>query len=501
MVKKVRVSMLVLACAMLVTNLAKADEGAAETYHMVVLDATGSMDVEFCDFDDDGVMDTRFECAKNDAKKDVIDATIPNYYYGLYVLTIEWDGYGGGPYNFGTENSPVYFTTDYEAVEDAIDSIEQTPWATPMADVVCNAVNMLTTIDDSNTEYTDFEYLYIYTDGIENFSTAELCGNMDSESVVSNDTIFYLDGTEEFNGETQVADVGRSWIDSADGTVVFTNLGRSYYQVDEYNIKTAEYDWAGGIIPGSWEWRTYYSVAWGELRTDKANLEFANYESDIIANIDYYIDEGVNTSSAKLMLSAATTSVSGGGVEYNADGTVAGANEGIGASLLSTSAISIVGASPIEESLFASLAEATNGRYAAISYGESAPLRGDVNGDGDVDATDLWAIYTWFGQAVNQYCQGSIDADINGDGYITNADMNYVRFNWTDEENDAPIMGDIDLNWCVDSADMNQVMQWYGEKVNPNHQHSYHADVNGNGFIGDDDVAVVEAALGTGCLN
>jgi hypothetical protein len=59
----------------------------------------------------------------------------------------------------------------------------------------------------------------------------------------------------------------------------------------------------------------------------------------------------------------------------------------------------------------------------------------------------------------------------------------------------------MDYSWCVDDADLRQVMLWNGKQVVPGVVQSYQADVNGDGVINMVDVGIVKAHLYEGCLN
>lgn len=43
--------------------------------------------------------------------------------------------------------------------------------------------------------------------------------------------------------------------------------------------------------------------------------------------------------------------------------------------------------------------------------------------------------------------------------------------------------GDVDYSGCVGNADYAELSQWYGMAVDPNHPHSYWADLNGDGWV------------------
>lgn len=45
------------------------------------------------------------------------------------------------------------------------------------------------------------------------------------------------------------------------------------------------------------------------------------------------------------------------------------------------------------------------------------------------------------------------------------------------------VPGDVDYSGCVGNADYSELVQWYGQQVNPNHPHSYWADLNADGWV------------------
>ncbi len=73
-------------CVMLTAKQGTADTTVSEINNMIILDATGSMNVDHC-VDDDGVWQHRFWCAKEDAKAGLVPASIGNRYYALYILS------------------------------------------------------------------------------------------------------------------------------------------------------------------------------------------------------------------------------------------------------------------------------------------------------------------------------------------------------------------------------------------------------------------------------
>ncbi len=328
-------------------------------------------------------------------------------------------------------------------------------------------------------------HLHIYTDGGENYSTPGECGNFDYDHINIFD--FTLDARDAFKNSV-VDSEERNWVEQ--GSEI-TQKGRAY----RLTSGSTEYDWAGGVLPGSWEWRVYYRAAWGDSRAirDEENLEWGPpvSEGEVVMSITTFVEEIFqnDTTVAASMLSSPT---SASGIELPSYYSV------VSPSSLSTTVSSLPST---EDTLFAGLAKLTRGRYTKVQKGDRSPILGDIDLNGEVDEIDLRLVYTWFGRAVDSYNQGAIDADVTLDDFVDNADMMYVRYNWTDEDKAAPLMGDIDYNWCVDYADLSKVLQWYGQPVNPRAQSSYHADINADGYIDNKDVDIVEGNLGQGCLN
>ena len=64
-----------------------------------------------------------------------------------------------------------------------------------------------------------------------------------------------------------------------------------------------------------------------------------------------------------------------------------------------------------------------------------------------------------------------------------------------------PQPGDVDSNFCVDYADYNEVMQWYGQTVTPNHPMTYLADLNNDRVINYYDYLMVVQNWNEGCVN
>jgi len=278
------------------------------------------------------------------------------------------------------------------------------------------------------------------------------------------------------------------WIPN--GSVISHN-GRAYSFDND-----AVFDWAGGVVPGSWEWRVYYMTAWGDPRRGEDFFEtHENYEwgppaseNNVIMDIEVFYDQ---IFPGDLRVADSIDKTASDDPRHL---TYYPVTTDDGRSMMST-------LDPVEDSLFDGLAALTKGRYIKVKKGEPLPILGDVNRDGKVNETDLRSVYTWFGRPVDYYNQGSVNADINLDAFVDNADMSYVRENWNDKTKPAPIHGDVDYNRCVDEADYKQVMQWYGKKVDPNSQHSYHADLNADGVIDYLDVNIVKGNMYKGCGN
>lgn len=64
--------------------------------------------------------------------------------------------------------------------------------------------------------------------------------------------------------------------------------------------------------------------------------------------------------------------------------------------------------------------------HAAMTTRASSIQRGDVNGDGVVDAADVTRLQAYFGIAVNPDNPEMVRADLNGDGFIDIADYSIL---------------------------------------------------------------------------
>jgi hypothetical protein len=475
---------IIIACGILSTRKGWTDPTVSEINIMIIIDATGSMMVPFCE-DEDGIPQDRFWCAKEEAKAFIKPAIMSNFYYSLYVLAGDMSGIID--LNDDDQN-PRYFTNDRDEIIAAIDDVFPTALSTPLADVVCDSLSYLQAKADDES---DQSHLHIYTDGGENQSFPENCGDYDDSHF--NTFNFVLDAKDAYEGRDVVTNKDRkSW--GIDEGSRITHEGRAYKAGNG-----SDYDWSGGVLPGSWEWRLYYRIAWGDPRSvgEENNLEWGPpvAEGDVVMNITTFVEEAfpedVTSNNMVTMASIYKPQVIGSTetpTYYSLTPKT-------------TNIMPVTNLPPKEDALFAGLAKLTRGRYTRRIKGTNAPILGDVNKDGEVNETDLRAVYTWFARPVDYYNQGSIDADITLGGFVDNADMMYVRYNWTDKNKRAPIMGDIDYNWCVDRSDLNQVLQWYGQSVNPNVQHSYHADINADGVIDRKDVWIVRSHMYEGCLN
>jgi len=58
--------------------------------------------------------------------------------------------------------------------------------------------------------------------------------------------------------------------------------------------------------------------------------------------------------------------------------------------------------------------------------------------------------------------------------------------------------GDVDYSGCVGNADYSELVQWYGMAVTPAHQHTYWADLNGDGYVDYLDYSILVAHWGEG---
>lgn len=60
------------------------------------------------------------------------------------------------------------------------------------------------------------------------------------------------------------------------------------------------------------------------------------------------------------------------------------------------------------------------------------------------------------------------------------------------------IPGDVDYSGCVSYADYNELLQWYGYAVDPNHPHSYWPDLNADGWVDYMDYLILAENWGNG---
>jgi len=58
--------------------------------------------------------------------------------------------------------------------------------------------------------------------------------------------------------------------------------------------------------------------------------------------------------------------------------------------------------------------------------------------------------------------------------------------------------GDVDYSGCVGNADYNELVQWYGTQVSPDHPHSYWADLNGDTWVDYYDYLILTQHWGEG---
>src|SRR5690606_32106673 len=101
------------------------------------------------------------------------------------------------------------------------------------------------------------------------------------------------------------------------------------------------------------------------------------------------------------------------------------------------------------------------------------------------------------GQVVSPY-NAAPSLDVNGNGLIDRSDLALVAA----AAPEIPfIWGDVDFNLCTDQSDLNQVLQFFGTSIALGTQHSIVVDLNGDGFIDDDDVDLVVTYWGDGCVN
>ena len=488
---------------MLFASSSHAAPDTKEIYRLIMVDSTGSMSAEnACTENPDGTGDpqNRMWCAKRDSKIQLYPFEEANRFYGVYNM----NEFTYGMMDLNEDGDK--WSTLHSEITSTVDTIDYELFSwTNMADLICDAMGILKSMRDDNAstleDQKDQLYLYVYTDGQENISLPGNCGNFNDQ--IDNDNPFVLDGRNAWdpdNPTNEVIDSNRTWAPLGSD---FSREGRAYiYEgVDEdgYYQPYGEYDWAGGVLPESWEWRVYYKVAWDdemdETVTGVNKLWYtpeppALKGDDVILKIQEFFrqvqpGETLKAAVADPRIEPLEGEAFGVRIALAADAPMVMAPTGT--------------FDHSEDALFAGLAALTKGKVVRVGFGENAPLDGDLDLDGDVDDTDRQAVYTWFGRPVDYYNQGSIDADINLDRFIDNADMAYIRANWTDLNKYPPIVGDTDYNWCVDNGDLSKIWQWFGKTPGPGDQAFYYADINADGKVNWADYFALMAHWQEGC--
>jgi hypothetical protein len=257
-------------------------------------------------------------------------------------------------------------------------------------------------------------------------------------------------------------------------------------------------DWAGGVRTGSWQWRSYYKLATNsvpEVLEDEVpnNIQYTPGGHDVRVDIDTYINDITTLADSSPALASTFTENSSMADMDNVimSAQIKSSTEDIFA--FSTTMATLDPILDTERTFFAGMAKITGGNYRESLTSDGGITKADLNKDGQVDETDLRMILTWFGRPVDNSNPDSQDADLMSTDIIDNDDIDIIRNYWTDNSKQPPIQGDIDYNWVVDQADLNQVMQWYGQAATT--QHAHLADWNADGFIDDADVQIVLDAI------
>jgi hypothetical protein len=492
----------------------------AATYQAIIVDTSTSMDVNHCILSDGFTQGSRLDCVKEQAAGLVSSSPLVHqslwrlsgYTWSDQVVKFkEWE-------STTAEGMIAEAAAHAETMTTAIGNLDL-KGSTPMASVVCMALdNLRQQGNPANDKY----YLILLTDAGENASTNLLtqCANQNTED--TNVFDFHLDITTLYS--TEIDDSNRSWAPES-SIIPQDKDGRTFVHVNSGE----ELDWAGGVEPGSWEWRMYHRVSWGKtpwdcfdddgnevecsdevnapLITSSAQSEDLNWENktnngaDVIINIVALYEEIFPTASAK---EYAPMLAKTKGVSDSDEARTPSTRFAAPMSLMKADFFTLEAAAPSisiasnEFTLFEGLTELTGGQLIESVAYEPLLKWGDINNDQQVDFSDLAIILTWHGRSVDPN-NNSVNADIFNDGFIDNLDIELLRNNWTADI--ALESGDVDYNQCVDSADWNQVMQWYGGPVLPGQQHSYRVDLNPDGVIDDIDLQMVINNWCGGCVN
>ena len=110
----------------------------------------------------------------------------------------------------------------------------------------------------------------------------------------------------------------------------------------------------------------------------------------------------------------------------------------------------------------------------------------DLDGDGKVTQTD----YDFALASKGQSASDELTGDVNGDWVVDDRDVDTVQAAWGTDYAQT----DIDGDGTTDIVDLNILL---GEFSNT-HGRDRTGDIDGNGLINDDDLAILEAAWGTG---
>ena len=421
-----------------------------------------------------------------------------------------------------------------------IDSIENVAGhSTNLADAICLGMHELSLKDASVGGDNDL-YLYIYTDGWENNSSTSICAAIEEDDgwhINGYDfTPNALEAADEDDKVVEIEDQDERWWAETGTqlTLPFTWKSDRWSRTYEYYKGPAfNADWAGGVEPMSWEWRSYYRVTWGDFWSNlshpynykewKDNADFeSSYKPEegedpnVVINIDslYELIEEDEDLTAMAALGGGSDDVREDGhkmiaVVVRDDGALSNIDYQKAAPApiplrtdafaASRATITYSSLQSTEDSLFAGLTTLTGGTYTRIPNNAPVPLLGDLDGDQDVDEDDMRIVLAWFGRPVDYYAPQSVESDLQKDEFIDNADINVIRSNWTDMNKYPPIVGDMDYNWCVDNGDLSKIWQWFGKTPGPGDQAFYHADLNVDGKVNWADYFTLMAHWQEGC--
>ncbi len=498
-------------------------ESIAQQYVMIVLDTSTSMAE-----DHNGI--SRLEKAKADAIAGMSQSAA--YTYGLYKLSGSWPGESGvvvtlgatikgcsGGTNNGTNctndsdctgSGTCQARTNYQTVVDNINALPL-QGNTPLASAICAAIDEL----DGITALR--KTLKVYTDMGENASydwITECSDEMSSGGAYQN--------PEDYLHHTKLPFIGNSSTIAYEDTLVFWEseialrntwlwdrarseeaTGRAYQNFDSLGSGEGVIrDWAGGVLPGSWQWRTYYKVATNDVPSPDTDGLFVNTvweetSHNVRMNATTYLNDITTTTSSFVSALAVRETEKVAASSTSSDYVAPAAGSGI-SSMMALSPIDPILDS--ERSFMSGMSEVTKGRYIeSLTSNGGAPTMGDMDNDGIVGESDMRFVLSWFGRPVDENNQPSIDSDLMDSGFIDNADIEILRNYWNDINKYPPIVGDTDYNWCVDQSDLNKIWQWYSRTPGPGDQAFYHADLNADGVVDGSDIALYYENEGKGC--